>query len=75
MPMTMEERHEHATAALTAYKKAKGEDFIDLADHHEISHLICDLLNLAISKGFQKDAVLETALMHHEREQEDYNAI
>lgn len=75
MPMTMEEMCEYATAALTAYKKAKGEDFIDLADHAEISDLICDLLNLAISRGFQKDAVLETALMHHEGEQKYYKAI
>jgi hypothetical protein len=71
MPMTMKERYDHAAAALQAYNKAKGEASPDLSQYYEISDLICDLLHLATSKSFQKDEVLETALMHYEGEQEE----
>ena len=47
MPMTMEERHDYAIAALQAYNKAKGDTSEpDLSSHYEISDLICDLLHL-----------------------------
>ena len=71
MPMTMEERYDHATAALRAYNKAKGEPAPDLSSHYEISDLICDLLHLATSKNFHKDDVLDTTLMHYEVEQHE----
>ena len=67
--MTMEERYDHATAALQAYYEAKGELAPDLSSHYEVSDLICDLLHLPTSKNFHKDDVLDTALMHYEAEQ------
>lgn len=72
MPMTMEERYDHAIAALQAYNRAKGEAGPDLSFHYKISDLICDLLHLATSKDFHKNDVLDTAFMHHEAEQRDY---
>ena len=71
MPMTMEERYDHATAALQAYYETKGEPAPDLSSHYEISDLVCDLLHLATSKNFHKDDVLDTALMHYEAEQHE----
>lgn len=71
MPMTMEERYEHAIAALQAYNRAKGEAEPDLSSHYEISDLICDLLHLTTSKDFHKSGVLDTALMHFKAEQRE----
>jgi hypothetical protein len=71
MPMTMEERYDHAIAALQAYNKEKGEAEPDLSSHYEISDLICDLLHLATSKDFHKNDVLDTVFMHYEAEQRE----
>jgi hypothetical protein len=72
MPMTMEEKYDHAISAMRAYSKARGESGEpDLATHYEISYLICDLLHLATSKGFHKHEVLDTAFMHYKAEQRE----
>ena len=76
MPMTMEERLEHAQAALAEYLKTKGEpvpehsrDFMQT----DASDLIADLLHLQKNLGFRDtDATLNAALMHYEGEQADY---
>jgi hypothetical protein len=78
MPMTMDERLDHARAALTAYFATKGEplpegpsDFQDT----DVSDLIADLLHLQKYLGY-KDAetTIATAVMHYEAEQEEYAA-
>ena len=78
MPMTMEERLEHARTVLTAYLHAKGEalpetpfDFMQT----DASDLIADLLHLQKHIGFNdKEITLSEALMHYEGEQADYIA-
>jgi hypothetical protein len=69
MPMTMDERYDHAIAVMRAYSKTRGASGEPgLATHYEISYLICDLLHLTASKGFHKHEVLETAFMHYKAE-------
>lgn len=77
MPMTMDERLDHARAALAAYFQAKGEskpeepsDYLDT----DTSDLIADLLHLQKHLGF-RDArsTLATALVHYDAEQQEYN--
>ena len=76
MPMTMDERLNHARAALAAYFRAKGEPpRKNLSDYEDTdaSDLIADLLHLQKRLGF-KDAhsTLATALMHYEAEQDEH---
>jgi hypothetical protein len=76
MPMTMDERLEHARAAIAAYFAAKGEpkrtcnaEFEDT----DVSDLIADLLHLQKSLGLRDiDKTLATAQMHYEAEQEEH---
>jgi hypothetical protein len=75
MPMTMEERLDHAREALTAYFAAKAEpprntdtDF----EETDTSDLIADLLHLQKFLGFKdEDSTVATALMHYDAEQEE----
>ena len=77
MPMTMDERLDHARAALAAYFEAKGESAREeLPDYLETdtSDLIADLLHLQKHLGFKDEqSTLATALMHYEAEQQEYN--
>jgi len=78
MPMTMEERLDHARAALSAYFAEKGEPIPEGPSDYEdtdVSDLIADLLHLQKHLGY-KDAetTLATAVMHYEAEQEEYAA-
>ena len=76
MPMTMDERLDHARAALAAYFQAKGEperekdsEYLDT----DTSDLIADLLHLQKHLGFKDEqTTLATALMHYEGEQDEY---
>jgi hypothetical protein len=76
MPMTMDERLDHARAALTAYVQAKGEPTPEGPDDYQdtdASDLIADLLHLQKHLGFRdEDASLATARMHYEAEQEEF---
>jgi hypothetical protein len=76
MPMTMEERLDHARSALRAYSRAKGDtpaendtDFMDT----DASDLIADLLHLQKHLGFKDaESTVQTAMMHYEAEQNEY---
>jgi hypothetical protein len=76
MPMTMDERLDHARAAITAYFSVKGEpdrtcdaDFEDT----DVSDLIADLLHLQDFLGLRDiDKTLATAQMHYEAEQDEH---
>lgn len=75
MPMTMEERLEHARAALTAYFAAKGEPIPEGPSDYEdtdASDLIADLLHLQKHLGYRDaETTLATAVMHYEAEEEE----
>lgn len=75
MPMTMEERLDHARAALRAYFKAKGEAAPDSPEDYQdtdASDLIADLLHLQKHLGFKDvESTLATACLHYEAEQEE----
>ena len=77
MPMTMDERLDHARAAIAAYFQAKGEpEREELSDYldTDTSDLIADLLHLQKHLGFKDEqSTLATALMHYEAEQDEYN--
>lgn len=77
MPMTMDERLDHARAALAGYFQAKGEpEREELSDYldTDTSDLIADLLHLQKHLGFKDEqSTLATALMHYEGEQQEYN--
>jgi hypothetical protein len=70
----MDERLDHARAALTAYFDAKGEPVPEGADDYQdtdASDLIADLLHLQKHLGFRDhESTLATARMHYEAEQE-----
>jgi hypothetical protein len=72
----MSERLDHARAALTAYFEAKGEPLPDsLSDYQDTdaSDLIADLLHLQKHLGLKDtEATLQTALMHFEAEQDEF---
>jgi len=78
MPITMEERLDHARAALTAYFDAKGEpmpkgpwDYEDT----DASDLIADLLHLQKRLGLRNaKQTLQTAVMHYEAEEAEPGA-
>jgi hypothetical protein len=76
MPMTMEERLDHARAALVAYFKAKGEPLPEHDKDYEdtdASDLIADLLHLQTCLGLKDfEATIATALLHYEAEQIEY---
>lgn len=78
MPMTMEERLEHAHAALKAYRWAKGERLplsINDCEETDVSDLIADLLHLQKHLNFKDaESTIGTALMHYEAEQEEHAA-
>jgi hypothetical protein len=78
MPMTMDERLDHARAALRAYFAEKGEPVPDGPSDYEetdASDLIADLLHLQKWLGYKdEETTLATALMHYEAEQEEYAA-
>jgi len=75
MPMTMNERLDHARAALTAYFEAKGEalpespwDYQDT----DASDLIADLLHLQKRLGLRgTQETIATAMLHFEAEEEE----
>jgi hypothetical protein len=73
--MTMEERLEHARAALSAYFAAKGEPLPDGPwDYQDTdaSDLIADLLHLQKRLGLRDtERTLRTAMMHFEAEEEE----
>jgi hypothetical protein len=75
MPMTMNERLDHARAAIAAYFAAKGEPKRTCDAEHEdtdVSDLIADLLHLQKFLGLRDiDKTLATARMHYEAEQEE----
>ena len=71
MPMTNEERAEHAGNALTEYLSSKGEPHNQPAEEHEISDLICDLLHHGDRFGFDHDDIISRALMHYEAEKQE----
>jgi hypothetical protein len=75
MPMTMDERLDHARAALRAYFTEKGEPVPDgPLDYEEtdVSDLIADLLHLQKHLGHKDtESTLATAVMHYEAEQEE----
>jgi len=75
MPMTMDERLEHARAALTAYFDAKGEPARASDAEYEdtdVSDLIADLLHLQRHLGLKEtEPTLQTAVMHFEAEQQE----
>jgi hypothetical protein len=77
MAITMEERRNHARAALDEYLSSKGEpcpiydtDYQDT----DASDLIADLLHLQKHLGYDVETTLMRAEMHYEAEQEDYAA-
>src|SRR5271165_189155 len=76
MPMTMDERLDHARAALTAYFSAKGEPERGCdADYEDtdVSDLVADLLHLQTLLALRDiDQTLATARMHYEAEQEEH---
>lgn len=78
MPMTMEERLDHARAALRAYFEAKSEPLPDGPwdfEDTDASDLIADLLHLQKRRGLRTtERTLATALMHFEAEQEEIAA-
>jgi hypothetical protein len=69
----MDERLDHARAALTAYFDAKGEPVPEGPDDYQdtdASDLIADLLHLQKHLGFRdEESTLATARMHYEAEQ------
>jgi hypothetical protein len=75
MPMTMDERLDHARAALTAYFEAKGEPLPEGPWDYEdtdASDLIADLLHLQRRLGLRDtQPTIDTALMHFEAEEEE----
>ena len=75
MPMNLEERLDHARAALTAYFEAKGEPLPEGPSDYQdtdASDLIADLLHLQKFLGFKDEtSTIATALMHYEAEQEE----
>jgi hypothetical protein len=79
MPTTMDERLDHARAAITAYFSAKGEPERTCdADYEDtdVSDLIADLLHLQAFLGLREiDNTLATAQMHYEAEQEDRSCV
>jgi hypothetical protein len=68
MPMTNEERAEHAGNAITEYVASKGEPHDGPATEYEISDLICDLLHHGNRCGFCHQDLLDRALMHYSAE-------
>jgi hypothetical protein len=76
MPMTMDERLDHARAALSAYFAEKGEPIPEGPSDYEdtdTSDLIADLLHLQKYLGYRDaESTLATALMHYEAEQEEH---
>ncbi len=75
MPMTMEERLDHARAALSAYFEAKGEPERRCDAEYEdtdVSDLIADLLHLQKHLKLRDiDKTLATAVMHFEAEEDE----
>jgi hypothetical protein len=74
MPMTMEERHGHARAALTAYFAEKGEPARETdADYQDtdVSDLIADLLHLQNHLGHDIVLTIDRAKMHYDAEEEE----
>jgi len=75
MPITMNERLDHARAALTAYFEAKGEALPEGPWDYEdtdVSDLIADLLHLQKRLELREiEATLQTARMHFEAEQDE----
>jgi len=74
MSMTMEERLDHARAALNAYFAEKGEPerSNDEYDDTDVSDLIADLLHLQKKLQLRDiENTLATARMHFEAEQEE----
>ena len=71
MPMTMQERLDHAADAIRAYRISKCEasqaDFEDT----DASDLIADLLHLQKHLGFDIELTLERAQGHFKAEQEE----
>ena len=76
MPINNRERADHASEALAAYLRSKGEydsakPLSDFIDECEISDLICDLLHLSDALGFDTEQQISRALMHYEPEKEE----
>jgi hypothetical protein len=74
MPMTMEERLDHARAAINGYMEAKGEPARegDNFEDTDVSDVSADLLHLQKTLKLRDvDKTLGTARMHFEAEQED----
>lgn len=75
MPMTMEERLDHARAALTAHFAEKGEPLPEGPWDYEdtdASDLIADLLHLQKRLGVKAARpTIDTAMMHYEAEEEE----
>lgn len=72
MPMTMEERLDHARAALNAYFAEKGEPQRknNEYDDTDVSDLIADLLHIQKHLKLRDiDKTIATARMHFEAEQ------
>jgi hypothetical protein len=75
MSITMEERLDHARAALTAYFAEKGEPERNNDEYEDtdVSDLIADLLHLQKNLNLRDiNKTLATALMHFEAEQEEH---
>jgi hypothetical protein len=65
MPMTNEERAEHAGNAMAEYLASKGEPHDQPAEDYEISDLICDLLHHGDRLGFDHRDIIGRALLHY----------
>lgn len=74
MPMTMEERLDHARAAINAYMQEKGEPAREGDEYEDtdVSDVIADLLHLQKALKLRDiDKTLQTARMHFEAEEEE----
>jgi len=78
MSITMEERLDHARAALTAYFAEKGEPERENDEYEDtdVSDLIADLLHLQKHLKLRDiEKTLATAQMHFEAEQEEVEEV
>ncbi|MBE0626416.1 MAG: hypothetical protein IH606_16570 [Burkholderiales bacterium] len=70
MPINNRERADHASEALAAYLRSKGEydspkPLDGFIEDYEISDLICDLLHLSDALGFGAAQQISRALIHY----------
>lgn len=71
MPMTNEERAEHAGAAIAEYLASKGENGEPGNGEYEIPDLICDLLHHGDRFGYDHRKLVERALSYYREEKSE----